>query len=162
MVRRPHSFEFKRFCFIFLVGVSIWVKIYPKKKKKYLGKGFFNLSNHFLMCLFQSCLLLVPVNLGSLKPKSIKPQAFKQVLEALARVERNGRTPFFYFYFYFLSFDNNSFKSPRTNHGEWTTEGGGLAVRSVLLSGLRCGGPKFESCNGKCLGLKTVKPHDPR
>ena len=34
-------------------------------------------------------------------------------------------------------------------NNKWTTEGGGLAVKSIIPSGLECGGPRFESCNGK-------------
>jgi hypothetical protein len=36
------------------------------------------------------------------------------------------------------------------------TEGGGLAVKSVVPSGLGCGGPRFESRNGKHLGLNPT------
>jgi hypothetical protein len=39
-----------------------------------------------------------------------------------------------------------------------TTEGGGLAVKSVVPSGLGCGGPRFESCNGKRLRLNPTIP----
>ena len=39
-----------------------------------------------------------------------------------------------------------------------TIEGGGLAVKSVVPSSLRCGGPKFESHNGKRLGLNLTIP----
>jgi hypothetical protein len=39
-----------------------------------------------------------------------------------------------------------------------TTEGGGLAVKSVVSSGLGCGGPRFESRNGKRLGLNPTIP----
>ena len=39
-----------------------------------------------------------------------------------------------------------------------TTEGGGLAVKSVVPSGLGCGGPKFESRNKKHLGLNPTIP----
>ena len=39
-----------------------------------------------------------------------------------------------------------------------TIEGGGLAIRRVLLSGLRCRDPKFESRNGKRLRLNPTTP----
>ena len=39
-----------------------------------------------------------------------------------------------------------------------TTEGGGLAVKSVVPSGLGSGGPRFESRNGKRLGLNPTIP----
>jgi hypothetical protein len=38
------------------------------------------------------------------------------------------------------------------------TEGGGLAVKSVVSSGLRCGGPKFESRNRMHLRLNPTIP----
>ena len=41
---------------------------------------------------------------------------------------------------------------------EDTTEGGGLAVKSVVPSGLGCGDPRFESRNGKRLGLNPTTP----
>jgi hypothetical protein len=47
------------------------------------------------------------------------------------------------------------------NHKEQnidTTEGGGIAVRSVLPSGLECGDLKFESRNKKRLGLNPITP----
>uniref|UniRef100_A0A2N9IXX6 Protein DETOXIFICATION n=1 Tax=Fagus sylvatica TaxID=28930 RepID=A0A2N9IXX6_FAGSY len=37
-------------------------------------------------------------------------------------------------------------------------QGGGLAVKSVVPSGLGCGGPRFESRNGKRLGLNPTIP----
>ena len=39
-----------------------------------------------------------------------------------------------------------------------TTEGGGLAVKSVIPSGLGCEGPRFESRNRKHLGLNPTIP----
>ena len=39
-----------------------------------------------------------------------------------------------------------------------TIEGGGLAVRSVLLSGLGCGGSRFEFRNGKRMRLNPTTP----
>ena len=39
-----------------------------------------------------------------------------------------------------------------------TTDGGGPAVKSVVPSGLGCGGPRFEFRNGKCLGLNPTIP----
>lgn len=39
-----------------------------------------------------------------------------------------------------------------------TIESGGLAIRRVLPSGLRCRNPKFESRNGKRLGLNPTPP----
>ena len=39
-----------------------------------------------------------------------------------------------------------------------TTEADGIAVRSVLLSGLECGDLRFESCNDKRLGLNPITP----
>jgi hypothetical protein len=40
--------------------------------------------------------------------------------------------------------------------------GGGLAVKSVVPSGLGCEGPRFESRNGKRLGLNpTILTLDP-
>jgi hypothetical protein len=39
-----------------------------------------------------------------------------------------------------------------------TTEGGGLAVKSVVPSGLGCGGLRFKSRNGKRLGLNPIIP----
>ena len=39
-----------------------------------------------------------------------------------------------------------------------TTEGGGLAVKSVVPSGLGCEGPRFESRNGKYLELNLTIP----
>ena len=42
-----------------------------------------------------------------------------------------------------------------TKHG-FTTESGGLAVNSVVSSGLRCGDLRFEFRNGKRLGLNPT------
>ena len=43
-------------------------------------------------------------------------------------------------------------------NNKWTTEGGGLAVKSIVPSGLGCGGPRFESRNGKRLRLNPTIP----
>ena len=40
----------------------------------------------------------------------------------------------------------------------YTTKGGGLAVKSIVPSGLRCGGLRFESHNEKLLGLNPTIP----
>uniref|UniRef100_A0A2N9IQ97 ELK domain-containing protein n=1 Tax=Fagus sylvatica TaxID=28930 RepID=A0A2N9IQ97_FAGSY len=45
-----------------------------------------------------------------------------------------------------------------SSHISLTTEGGGLAVKGVVPSGLGCGGPRFESRNGKRLGLNPTIP----
>ena len=37
-----------------------------------------------------------------------------------------------------------------------TAEGDGLALKSVLPSGLGCEDPRFESCNDKSLGLNLT------
>ena len=39
-----------------------------------------------------------------------------------------------------------------------TTAGGGLAIISVVPSGLGCGGPRFESRNRKRMGLNPTIP----
>ena len=42
-----------------------------------------------------------------------------------------------------------------------TTEGGGLVIMCVLLSGLGCGSPRSKFHNGKQLGLNPMTPtHD--
>ena len=39
-----------------------------------------------------------------------------------------------------------------------TTESGGLAIKSVVPSGLGCGGPRLKSRNEKRLGLNPIIP----